>query len=99
MAYENIMRIARENKKAVITAAIGLFILIAIAANAAGCSTEDDRPVRRSSNTSYQERSVYRQTAPQMTKDAAERLCASVHGVPKWWKPDRDYHNCVNRLS
>lgn len=61
----------------------------------AGCESEDNRPSGRQRTPATD---TYRQTRA-ANKDAAERLCASIHGVPKWYRPDRDYHNCVDRLT
>lgn len=82
---------------------VGLVIVIALIAGAINsCGGDDSTPTRNTRTTSIRSdyapiRSDY---APsRMSKDAAERMCAQLHGVPKWWRPDRDYHNCVDRNS
>lgn len=59
----------------------------------AGCDTDDNEPEPTRATQ------IYRPPSAGLGKDTAERLCALEHGVPKWWRPDRDYHNCVDRMK
>ena len=80
----------REAKRFAGIAAVIAIILVAVVAQ--NCGGDDERPAR-------ERPAVTVAPSPRMSKDAVERICAAAHGVPKWWRPDRDYHNCVDRLS
>lgn len=84
-------------KKAIV---VIIFALLLAATSIAASCENDDTP-RRSTPVTRQDYTYREEYTPSrsMNKDAAERLCALEYGVPKWWKPDRDYHNCVDRLT